>query len=106
MPKNMSEKDRAINIEVNRISSEIGRQPHHVIVNWELQQPGIVSAVLGSRRMAHLDDNIRSLEFKLNAHQIERLNTVASFDLGFPLDFIGTSYETSQWVNWRSPDQH
>ena len=51
-------------------------------------------------------DNLKAMEFTLTPDQMDRLNKVAKFDLGFPLDFIGVSYETCPWVNWVVPDQH
>jgi len=101
--KGMSEQDYQINDAVNSIAEEIGRTPTQVVLNWELQQPGIVSPVLGVRSMAHLDEQLHALDFCLTEDQLETLNAAAHCDLGFPLDFIGTSYDTCPWVNWRAP---
>lgn len=99
----MTEQDYEINEVVNSIAEDIGRTPTQVVLNWELQQPGIVSPVLGVRSMTHLDEQLHALEFRLNSDQLEALNTAAHCDLGFPLDFIGTTYDTCPWVNWRAP---
>lgn len=101
----MSDRDYGIVDEVLRISDEIQRAPTQVVLNWELQQPGICSPILGLRKMSHLEDNLRAMDFTLSREHVDRLNKVAKFDLGFPLDFIGTSYDTSPWVNWRLPDE-
>lgn len=101
----MSDRDYAINEEVTKIGQEINRTPTQVVLNWELQQPGITSPILGLRKMSHLEDNLKAMEFTLTPEHIESLNEVAKFDLGFPLDFIGTSYETSPWVNWKVPTE-
>lgn len=98
--------DRDYNIveEVLKISEETRKSPTQVVLNWELQQPGICSPILGLRKMSHLLDNLKAMEFTLSPDHMERLNKVAKFDLGFPLDFIGTSYETCPWVNWVVPE--
>lgn len=101
--QHMTEQDYDINETVNTIAEEIGWSPTQVVLNWELQHKGIASPVLGVRNMAHLEEQVRALDFKLTAEQIERLNNVAHFDLGFPLDFIGTSYDDCPWVNWNAP---
>lgn len=101
----MSDRDYAINDAVMEIAAEIGGSPTQVVLNWELQQNGITSPILGLRKMTHLEDNLKALEFTLTPEQVNRLDEVAKFDLGFPLDFIGTSYETSPWVNWRPQSQ-
>lgn len=97
----MSDRDHAINEAVSQIANKLGRTPTQVLLNWELQQPCITSPILGLRKMIHLEDNLKALEFKLTPAQLKSLESVAKFDLGFPLDFIGTSYENSPWVNWK-----
>ncbi len=99
----MSEQDYNINEAVNTIAEEINRTPTQVVLNWEMQQPGIASPVLGVRNMSHLDEQLRSLEFTLSEEQMAILNTAARCDLGFPLDFIGTTYDSCPWVNWKAP---
>jgi hypothetical protein len=43
----------------------------------------------------------QALEFTLSEDNMERLNLVAEFDVGFPQDFIGSSYETNPWVKYK-----
>eukprot|EP00803_Ostreobium_quekettii_P001440 evm.model.scf_2809.2 EVM.evm.TU.scf_2809.2 scf_2809:10118-15886(-) len=100
----MGDRDYNIVEEVLSIAEQTNRTPTQVVLNWELQQPGICAPILGLRKMSHLIDNLKAMEFTLTAEHIDRLNKVAKFDLGFPLDFIGTSYETCPWVNWQVPE--
>lgn len=93
-------KDVAINHVVNKIAEEIGRPPTQVLLNWELQLLEIASPVIGVRKMLHLEDNLGALEFTLTPRQIESLNSISKYELGFPIDFIGTSYDHSPWVRW------
>jgi len=96
----LTERDYNIVEEVVKISEEVGRSPSQVVLNWTLQQPGITSPLIGCTNIGQLKDNIGALEIKLNESQLSRLNAVSSFDLGFPHDFIGTSYETCPWVKF------
>lgn len=48
-----------------------------------------VFPIVGGRRVEHLKDNIKALELKLTAEQIEYLESTTSFDIGFPTNFIG-----------------
>ncbi|KAK7752190.1 putative aryl-alcohol dehydrogenase aad14 [Diatrype stigma] len=48
-----------------------------------------VVPIVGGRKVEHLQDNIQSLSIRLTPEQIERLEAVVPFDVGFPTDFIG-----------------
>lgn len=48
-----------------------------------------VFPIVGGRKIEHLEDNIRSLKIKLTDEQIEFLESVVPFDVGFPNNFIG-----------------
>ncbi|KAI1281508.1 aryl-alcohol dehydrogenase [Xylaria sp. FL0933] len=45
--------------------------------------------IIGGRRIKHLEDNIKSLSIKLTAKQVEYLESVTPFDIGFPGTLIG-----------------
>ncbi|KAI9741133.1 MAG: putative aryl-alcohol dehydrogenase aad14 [Cirrosporium novae-zelandiae] len=48
-----------------------------------------VFPIVGGRKIEHLQDNIQALKIKLTAKQIEYLESVRPFDVGFPSNFIG-----------------
>ncbi|KAK9327439.1 NADP-dependent oxidoreductase domain-containing protein [Lipomyces starkeyi] len=48
-----------------------------------------VFPVVGGRKIEHLQDNIQALKIKLTNEQIEYLESVKPFDVGFPTNFIG-----------------
>ncbi|QLG70959.1 hypothetical protein HG535_0A09080 [Zygotorulaspora mrakii] len=48
-----------------------------------------VFPLVGGRKVEHLEQNIAALKIKLTPEQVEYLESVVSFDLGFPLSFIG-----------------
>ncbi|KAI0965393.1 aryl-alcohol dehydrogenase [Xylaria arbuscula] len=45
--------------------------------------------IIGGRKVKHLEDNILSLDIKLTDKQIQDLESVVSFDIGFPGTLIG-----------------
>lgn len=48
-----------------------------------------VFPIIGGRKVEHLRDNIKALEIKLTPGQIQYLENVKEFDIGFPSNFIG-----------------
>ncbi|KAL2415636.1 putative aryl-alcohol dehydrogenase AAD4 [Exophiala dermatitidis] len=48
-----------------------------------------VFPIVGGRKVEHLRDNIKALSIKLTDKQIEHLESVVPFDIGFPSNFIG-----------------
>jgi hypothetical protein len=42
-----------------------------------------------SRKVKHLQDNIKSLDIKLSSEDIEYLESIVSFEPGFPNNFVG-----------------
>ncbi|KAK9342609.1 NADP-dependent oxidoreductase domain-containing protein [Lipomyces starkeyi] len=48
-----------------------------------------VFPLVGGRKVEHLQDNIQALKIKLTTEQIEYLESVKPFDVGFPNNFIG-----------------
>jgi diketogulonate reductase-like aldo/keto reductase len=52
------------------------------------QQPGIVIPLLGARNLAQLQDNLGTLDVRLDDGQMRRLDEVSGIDLGFPHNFL------------------
>ncbi|GAB1545402.1 aldo/keto reductase [Scytonema sp. NUACC21] len=84
----LTERNVAIAEEVESIAQEIGRSPAQVALNWLLQKPGVVSPILGARRVSHLEDNLECLDFVLSPEQMEHLDNLSEIDLGFPHTFL------------------
>lgn len=70
------------------MARDIGRKPSQIAINWVRQQQGNFIPILGARTEAQLVENLGVLDFELSAHQIEELNQLADFQLGFPLSFL------------------
>lgn len=86
--------------EVINIAEESKRTPSQVVLNWQLQQPGITSPIINVESYKALKENLEALEFKLDKKQINRLNRAASFDLGYPLSLIGMTYDDSPGISY------
>jgi len=63
--------------EVIAISKEINRTPTQVALNWIQQKPGVTSPLIGARNVTQLEENLKTLEFKLTPEQMERLDKVS-----------------------------
>ncbi|MEM1423785.1 MAG: aldo/keto reductase [Planctomycetota bacterium] len=55
---------------------------------WVRQRDGVASTIIGARRMAHLEDNLGSLEVDLTKAQMQALDDASEPKLNFPHDFL------------------
>ncbi|RGB35835.1 aldo/keto reductase [Rhizophagus diaphanus] len=82
------EKNWKILDEVIAVSKEIDRSPVQIATNWVLQKPGITSSLIGARTVSQLEENLKSLEFKLTPEHMKRLDDVSQpDDFPFPYSF-------------------
>ncbi|EHK24015.1 uncharacterized protein TRIVIDRAFT_45299 [Trichoderma virens Gv29-8] len=73
-----------------KVASEHGIESVTAIaLAYVLHKAGNVFPIVGGRKVEHLKDNIKALSIKLTDEQIKYLESVKSFDLGFPLAFLG-----------------
>jgi len=66
---------------VLEISNKVGKSPAQVAIRWILEQSHVTSVLIGSRTLAHFDDNVRGSGWKMVDNDLERLN-----DLSAPID--------------------
>ena len=83
----MSERNLAIAGTVVEVAKEAGKSPAQVALNWLRPKRGMIP-ILGARTLAQLEDNLRCLEWSLDAQQIKRLDEASAIELGFPMDFL------------------
>jgi aryl-alcohol dehydrogenase-like predicted oxidoreductase len=55
---------------------------------WVRQQPGVTSTILGARRLAQLEDNVRSLDVTLTPDELSRLDALTKPTPGFPHNML------------------
>ncbi|GES75654.1 aldo/keto reductase [Rhizophagus clarus] len=83
------EKNWKILDEVIAISKEIGRTPVQVAMNWVQQKPGIASPLIGAKTVTQLEENLKTLEFKLTPEQMKRLDEVSKpTEIPFPYSYV------------------
>ena len=51
---------------------------------WVQAQPGVTSTIIGARRLAQLEDNVKALDVKLTAEELARLDALTKPTFGFP----------------------
>jgi diketogulonate reductase-like aldo/keto reductase len=55
-----------------------------VALAWVQAQPGVTSTIIGARRLAQLEDNVKGLDVKLTAEELGRLDALTKPTFGFP----------------------
>ncbi|PKC59791.1 aldo/keto reductase [Rhizophagus irregularis] len=101
------EKNWEILDEVIAISKEINRSPVQVATNWIQQKPGITSPIIGAKTVTQLEENLKSLEFKLTPEQMKRLDDVSQptgREIPFPYTFIN-SFDSFLGKNTQVPNK-
>ncbi len=85
-----SDQALAMGDAVVALAKEIGRTPAQVAINWVRQQQGKaqVIPILGARTVAQLQDNLGVLDFELTPEQIQNIEAIAPFEIGFPRSFL------------------
>ncbi|MDH6492358.1 aryl-alcohol dehydrogenase-like predicted oxidoreductase [Streptomyces sp. SAI-127] len=70
------------------IAEQGGWSPAQVALAWLLGRPGNVVPIVAATRESQLADNLGSLDVRLDADAIARLDEVSAVPLGFPHDFL------------------
>jgi aryl-alcohol dehydrogenase-like predicted oxidoreductase len=94
--QNLGERVYTIIDEVIAIGKESKASPASVAVAWVQGRPGVVSTIIGARRMDQLDQNLAAIDLALTADQIARLDTLSKPTLGFPMQFLNVASVFSQ----------
>lgn len=79
-----TEKTYQIIDELEAIAKKHDSTPARIALAWVRMQPGVTSTIIGARRMAQLEDNLKSLEIELTSDDLNRLNTLTKPTFGFP----------------------
>ncbi len=66
------------------VSESLGRSPSQVAVCWVVEQPGITSAIVGSRTAKQLEDTLGAATFSLSAEAGEKLSSVSHLPHRYP----------------------
>ncbi|KAJ6124404.1 Aryl-alcohol dehydrogenase (AAD) [Penicillium samsonianum] len=85
-----TEEERRITEALATVAAEHGIESVTTIaLAYVLCKAPNVFPLVGGRKIEHLHDNIQALSIRLTDKQIEFLEAAATFDIGFPGNFIG-----------------
>ena len=85
-----SEDDVKMSEALAKVAAEHGIESvTAVAIAYVMAKAPNVFPIVGGRKVEHLQDNIKALQIKLTRQQIEYLESVKPFDVGFPNNFIG-----------------
>ena len=79
-----TEKTYAIVEELDIIAKAHESTVARVALAWVQAQPGVTSTLIGARRLAQLEDNLKALDVKLSAEEFGRLDALTKPTFGFP----------------------
>ena len=85
-------KTNAMAREVIAVAEEVGATPAQVAIAWVRSQPWHLVPIVGARSEAQLRENLGALEVELSPEQIERLDAVSGFQVGFPREFLESDH--------------
>ena len=74
--------------EIVAVGQELGVSAAQVALAWLRYRPVPVIPIIGARKLAQVEDNLRSIDVKLSAEQLARLDKISAVSMGFPHDFL------------------
>ena len=66
------------------VSTELGKPPAQVALNWVSPKRGITSTIVGATRLPQLEDNLAALDFTIPAEFRRRLYEATALDPAHP----------------------
>ncbi|KAK7708335.1 putative aryl-alcohol dehydrogenase aad14 [Botryosphaeria dothidea] len=90
MGAGQSEEEVKISEALSKVAGEHGiKSVTAVALAYVMAKTTNVFPIVGGRKVEHLQDNIQALKIKLTQEQIDYLESVKSFEPGFPSNFVG-----------------
>lgn len=80
----LNEKTYALVDELEIIAKAHDTTVARVALAWVQSRPGVTSTIIGARRIAQLEDNLKALEVTLTAADHARLDALTKPSFGFP----------------------
>lgn len=80
----LGEKTFAVVDELEAIAEAHGSTPARVALAWVRGRAGVGSTLIGARRLAQLEDNLKALELALSVDERARLDALTQPVFGFP----------------------
>jgi len=82
----------AIADAVAAVAARLGVTSAQVALAWTMQHEAVVAPLIGARTLAQLEDNLGSLDVKLDAEALTALEQASAIELGFPHAFLGYEF--------------
>jgi aryl-alcohol dehydrogenase-like predicted oxidoreductase len=80
----LNEKTYTLVEELDVIAKAHDSTVARVALAWVRAQPGVTSTIIGARRLAQLEDNLKSVDVNLTSKELGRLDARTKPTLGFP----------------------
>jgi aryl-alcohol dehydrogenase-like predicted oxidoreductase len=80
----LGERSYAVVDELDAIATARDSTPARIALAWVQGRPGVTSTIIGARRMAQLEDNVKALEVTLTTEERARLDALTQPTFGFP----------------------
>ncbi len=80
----LNEKTYALLDELTIIAKAHESTVPAVALAWVQKQPGVTSTIIGARRLAQLEDNVKALDVQLTAENLAHLDALTKPTFGFP----------------------
>src|SRR6478735_1751454 len=80
----LNEKTYAVVDELGVIAKAHDSTVARVALSWVQSQPGVTSTIIGARRLAQLEDNVKALDVKPTTAELARLDALTKPTFGFP----------------------
>jgi aryl-alcohol dehydrogenase-like predicted oxidoreductase len=100
MGSEQSEDEVKMSAALEQVANEHNVSLTAVALAYVMSKTINVFPIIGGRKVEHLKDNIKALSIKLSDEQIKKLESVKSFDPGFPNTFIGENPAISGQPNF------
>lgn len=81
-------REEAVISAVLEVAEQGGWSPAQVALAWLLDRPGNVVPIIAATKESQLADNLGSVDVRLDADALTRLDEVSAVPLGFPHDFV------------------
>jgi aryl-alcohol dehydrogenase-like predicted oxidoreductase len=85
-----TEQELAVARTVDAIADEIGVTSTQVALAWVRAQGYGFIPIVGARKVEQITDSLGSVDVRLEASHLEKLDAVSKIELGFPHDFLRT----------------
>jgi aryl-alcohol dehydrogenase-like predicted oxidoreductase len=80
----LNEKTYTVVEQLEVIAKGQDSTPARVALAWLQAKPGVTSTIIGARKLAQLEDNVKALQLKLTPEQIAKLDELTKPTFGFP----------------------